>query len=39
MAKINSKFILLLDIDKVLSMEELGALSKVVARPVSAQEE
>ena len=33
MAKINGKFIILLDIDKVLSMEELGALSEAVAMP------
>jgi len=33
MAKINSKFIILLDIDKVLSMEELGALSEAASMP------
>ena len=33
MAKVNGKFIILLDIDKVLSMEELGALSEAVAMP------
>jgi len=39
MAKINSKFIILLDIDKVLSMEELGVLSEVAEKPVLDQEE
>ena len=38
MAKINGKFIILLDIDKVLSMEELDALSEAAARPASDQE-
>lgn len=38
MAKVNGRFIILLDIDKVLSMEELGALSEAAARPASDQE-
>lgn len=37
MAKVNGRFIILLDIDKVLSMEELGALSEAAAMSVADQ--
>ena len=38
MGKVNEKFIILLNIDRVLSIEELGELSEVAARSIADQE-
>jgi purine-binding chemotaxis protein CheW len=38
MGKVNGKFIILLDIDKVLSAEELGALGEAAANTLAEQE-